>query len=88
MSGRLSPTFDRWSRAVAVLLLGIVAITAGAQDFPDKSIKIVVAYPAGGPADIAARIVAEQLSQQLPQRVIVDQKAFAQVVKDANIRAE
>jgi tripartite-type tricarboxylate transporter receptor subunit TctC len=38
---------------------------------------LVVAYPPGGPADIAARIVAEQLSVQLPQRMIVDNRPGA-----------
>lgn len=51
--------------------------TVAAQDFPDKPLRLVVAYPAGGPADIAARIVADQLSAQLPQRMIVDNRPGA-----------
>src|SRR5262245_8200877 len=62
-----------WMAIVSVA----VAIGAGAQDFPDKPLRLVVAYPPGGPADIAARIVAEQLSTQLPQRMVVDNRPGA-----------
>jgi tripartite-type tricarboxylate transporter receptor subunit TctC len=63
----------RW---LAFALLAVVC-AAAAQEYPDKTVRIVVAYPPGGPADIAARIVAEQLSLQLPQRVIVDNRPGA-----------
>ena len=63
----------RW---IALMWLGITCAVS-AQAYPDHPIKLVVAYPAGGPADIAARIVADQLSQQLPQRMIVDNRPGA-----------
>jgi tripartite-type tricarboxylate transporter receptor subunit TctC len=63
----------RW---IALMWLGFTGAVS-AQMYPDHPIKLVVAYPAGGPADIAARIVADQLSQQLPQRMIVDNRPGA-----------
>ena len=59
------------------LAFAAAAVGAAAQDFPDKPPRLVVAYPPGGPADIAARIVAEQLSVQLPQRMVVDNRPGA-----------
>jgi len=59
------------------ILSAAAVLSAGAQDFPDKPMRLVVAYPPGGPADIAGRIVAEQLSVQLPQRMIVDNRPGA-----------
>ena len=59
------------------IALAAAAVGAAAQDFPDKPPRLVVAYPPGGPADIAARIVAEQLSVQLPQRMVVDNRPGA-----------
>lgn len=50
---------------------------AAAQDHPDKPARLVVGYPPGGPADIAARIVADQLSAQLAQRVVIDNRPGA-----------
>jgi tripartite-type tricarboxylate transporter receptor subunit TctC len=69
----MSMSLLRW---LALMLLA-AACAALAQHYPDRTIRLVVAYPPGGPADIAACIVAEQLSQQLPQRVIVDNRAGA-----------
>jgi tripartite-type tricarboxylate transporter receptor subunit TctC len=59
------------------IALAAAAVGAAAQDFPDKPPRLVVAYPPGGPADIAARIVAEQLSVQMPQRMVVDNRPGA-----------
>lgn len=45
--------------------------------FPDRPITVVVPYAAGGVVDVYARVVAEEMSQSLPQRVIVDNRAGA-----------
>ncbi len=50
---------------------------ARAQAFPAKPITLVVPYPAGGPTDVIARIVAQDLATALGQNVVVDNRAGA-----------
>lgn len=61
-------------------LAGAVALSTGlasAQTFPDKPIKIVVGAPAGGTADIFARVLSQGMSELLGQPVVVDNKPGA-----------
>jgi tripartite-type tricarboxylate transporter receptor subunit TctC len=48
--------------------------TAGAADFPSREIELIVSFPAGGPADTAARIIAPKLSAILKVPVVVVNK--------------
>ncbi|MBZ6078145.1 Bug family tripartite tricarboxylate transporter substrate binding protein [Microvirga puerhi] len=55
----------------------LLATSATAQEFPTRIIKMVVPYPAGGPTDVIARIVAEEMGKDLGQNVIVENLAGA-----------
>ena len=48
-----------------------------AQDYPDRTVKIIVPFPAGGTADAMPRIVADWLSRKWGQPVIIENRAGA-----------
>jgi tripartite-type tricarboxylate transporter receptor subunit TctC len=60
----------------AALTLATIQI-ARAEDFPSRTIHIVVAFPAGGPTDFVGRLVAERMKATLGQSVIIDNKPGA-----------
>ncbi|WP_144639418.1 Bug family tripartite tricarboxylate transporter substrate binding protein [Bordetella genomosp. 13] len=62
--------------ALAAALAGC-AWTAQAQGFPDKPVRMIVAFPAGGGTDIVARLVAEKLGRLWNTQVIVDNRGGA-----------
>jgi tripartite-type tricarboxylate transporter receptor subunit TctC len=62
---------------VAALVFGLMAAAAGAQTWPDKPVRIIVPLTAGSATDVMARTVAQQLSEQLGQPFIVENKPGA-----------
>jgi tripartite-type tricarboxylate transporter receptor subunit TctC len=69
----------------AVLLPGAPAV---AQTYPNKPIRLVVGYSAGGGNDLIARIVAAKLQEKLGQPIIVDNKPGAQSIVAAELVAK
>ena len=69
-----TPTRRYFAAALAALALAlpVLASVQGAGGFPDKPIKIIVPYAAGGGADILARLVGQRLSDRLKQPVVVE----------------
>lgn len=54
------------------LVLNCLPLTAHGQDYPNKSINVVVPFPAGGPSDVVARIIAENMGKQLGQTMVIE----------------
>src|SRR5262245_27386181 len=70
-------------RSTTAVTIALVALTwlaaadARAPDFPSRVIRVVVAFPAGGPTDFVARILADRLKPPLGQNVIVENRPGA-----------
>src|SRR3954463_9198466 len=76
----LEPAVVRRSAALLALLsmLLLPGIEASrAEGYPDRTVKLIVPFPAGGPTDVAARLVAQSLSPRLGHNVIVENHAGA-----------
>ena len=60
---------------IALLAAGIASVSA--QSYPDRPIKVVVPYPAGGPTDTIARTVTQSLSVALGQSMVIENQSGA-----------
>ena len=65
-------------RSIALALVaGAVAVSAHAQGYPTKPVKLINSFPPGGPSDLIARSLADVLQQTLKQPFVVENKAGA-----------
>ncbi len=71
------PMRSKTALGMFVALSCLPAAEIHAQDFPSRVIRVVVAFPAGGPTDFVARLLADKLKPLLGQNVIVENKPGA-----------
>ena len=78
--------------AVLVLMSALGLAPASAQnearDYPSRAIRIVVPFPAGGPADVMARILGQKMSEDWGQPVIVENRAGGNTIVGAQVVAK
>ena len=65
-------------KILSALAIGLSALLlpalAAAQDFPNKPIRLIVPFPAGGPNDIIARVIGQRMSELTRQPVLIDNR--------------
>jgi tripartite-type tricarboxylate transporter receptor subunit TctC len=66
VTGRLA----RW--AIAAFVCGASALSAHAQSYPARAVTAIVPFPAGGPSDVVARIVTENMGRTLGQQFVIE----------------
>lgn len=76
-------------KAMAALpAAGLAAPSFAQSAYPDRSIKLIVPYLAGGATDVGARVVAERMSKGLGQPIVIDNRAGAGVIVGTNAVAK
>lgn len=64
-------------KTLLTFLISLLAATAVAQPYPSKPIRVLVAFPPGGPVDIIARLIGPKISDALGQPVVIENKVGA-----------
>jgi len=73
------------ARLAFALLAAVAAATpVAAQDYPNRSVKIIVPFGAGGPADVFARIIGQYLQESLKQSFVIENRPGAGAVIGTN----
>jgi tripartite-type tricarboxylate transporter receptor subunit TctC len=80
----------RWATrlGLSILATAALALPAAAQSWPNKPVRIVVPFGPGGPADIYARMMGQELSEVLKQQFVIENKAGAGGTIGADIVAK
>ena len=70
--------FQRVSSFIVISALWIVAaLPAAAQDYPSRSVRVIVPFGAGGPTDVFTRAIAEELNKSLKQAFVMENRPGA-----------
>jgi len=75
-------------RRFLILMALLLPVTAAAETWPNRPIRLIVTFAPGGGADFAGRAIAQPLSEALGQTVVVDNRAGANGVVGADIAAK
>jgi len=62
---------------MAALLVGTPLISHAQADYPNKPIRLIIGFPAGGSTDIVGRVVAQKLGERLGQTIVVENRGGA-----------
>ena len=76
------------SNLVAGLLALVAAVPAAGQGYPERPIRLIVAFPPGGGTDVAARLIVPRLSEALGKQVVIDNRPGAGSTLGTNIVAK
>ncbi len=60
-----------------MLIAGLASSTALAQDYPTRPVRMLVAFPGGGPADFVGRLFAQRLTELWGKQVVIDNRPGA-----------
>ena len=78
---------QRWLKCGALIFMCGAALPALAQQYPSKPIRFIVPFPAGGAGDLVVRVLAQKMSENWHQPVVVDTRAGASGVVGLQIAA-
>ncbi len=75
-------------RHVAILIAAISCAGVEAASYPARPIRMIAPFPAGGPTDALARVIAQKLTEAWPQQVVVDNRAGANGIIGQDLAAK
>ncbi|MDB5415453.1 MAG: tripartite tricarboxylate transporter substrate binding protein [Rubritepida sp.] len=75
-------------QAIALGALAPFAVQAQSSDWPSQPVRLVVPFAAGGPTDIPARLIAEEMSRNLPNRLVVENRTGSGIIVGTDIVAK